>query len=157
MFPSTKIFFPHSRKDYGSAGAEEALRAIRAAWPGCDIVDPRYINWKALAREEGDSSGADEVVVRDCQIVVALEREKHIGRGVYGGLSAALRLGRPAYVYRGGKMLRVKRLITVDPEDWALRFGRVEVMPDDDEPDPASPPPSAYEGEHQPWPADGDK
>lgn len=126
-----KVFFPHSRKDYGSERAQEALHAIKRAWPGCEVVDPRHINWKKLAKEEGASENADEVVVRDCQVVVALEHQNHVGRGVYGGLSAALRLGRAAYVYRNGKMLRVGKLKQVDPEDWAVRFGRVEVTPDD--------------------------
>lgn len=138
LFPHVKVFFPHSRKDYGSERAQEAERAIRAAWPGCELIDPRFINWKRLAREEGDSANADEVVVRDCNIVVALEHNQHIGRGVHGGLAAALRLGRPAYVYRNGKMLRVGHLISVDPEDWALRFARVQAVPEEDleHPDP---------------------
>lgn len=123
--PVLRVFFPHSRKDYGSERAAAAERAIKTAWPGCEIVDPRYINWKALAKEEGDSRGADELVVRDCNIVVGLEHQDHVGRGVFGGLKAGLFLGRATYVVRGDRLMRVLKLETVDVDDWAVRFGRV--------------------------------
>lgn len=153
--PILKVFFPHSRKDYGSARAAAAERAIKSAWPGCEIIDPRFINWKRLAKEEGDSGSADEAIVRDCNIVAGLEHNKHVGRGVFGGLSAGIRLGRATYIVRDGLLLQVSRLITVDPDDWAIRFGRVEVYPPDSGPNSGAEVTEAQE--ERLYPDDGDK
>lgn len=155
--PVLKIFFPHSRKDYGSERSAAAERAIKTAWPGCEIIDPRYINWKKLSKEEGSSASADELVVRECNIVAALEHQNHIGRGVFGGLKAGLSLGRATYVVRGTKLVRVIGVATVDVDDWAVRFGRAVTEDDDGVPDPDPTNGADIDAWNELIPADGDK
>lgn len=125
LFERTVIFFPHSRKDYGSDRAQAAEHVIKRAWPGCEIVDPKVINWKALGKQHG--ARVDEAIVRDCAIVVGLEHQEHIGRGVFGGLYAGLRLGKQVYVVRDSELVRVLDVEHVDEDDWAVRYGRVVI------------------------------
>jgi len=133
-----RIYFAHSKLDYRSAQATAARSLIVRLRPNAIVVDPsavettftaeldaRYVAGATTTRAAHDAIYRARIAAVD--EVIVLERENHIGRGVYREVHFALKRGLPCWVVRDGDLLPVTSVKLVDGDDWTYYFGRVVV------------------------------
>lgn len=138
------VYFAHSMRDYGSYEAQAAVMLIRDLYrkrgESFCIFDPEDLPWDTLGARLRSSSIADENpnelvfdwVIAQSHEIVALEHAGYVGRGVYSELERGLAQQKPCYVLRveslqPHRLVPVKGLRLVDPEDWKVRYGAVEI------------------------------
>lgn len=131
------VYFAHSMLDYGSERAAAARDLIRANWKGFRLLDPEKMDWGKEARRLGSFETVYDYVINAATEVVVLERDGHVGKGVYSEVRRALALVKPTWALRkkvSGSPVevrfyraRVHRVDLVDESDWKLRYGRLLV------------------------------
>jgi hypothetical protein len=94
---------------YGTPESVRARKRMRKFWPGYKIVDPERLDWKALEAKHG-VDGVYVYVIKKSDVVVVLEYDDMIGKGVFTEVKEALLRRKPVYVLRGNKFYAVKSI-----------------------------------------------
>lgn len=127
-----KIYFAHSMRDYGKPAAIEARVTIQkfidlSKTKPHEILDPEQMNFQDIVWKQGSYDAAYRWVVEQADIVIALEHQGHVGRGVFTELSLALELKKPTFVVRSGNLVKVASVTPTGINDWKVRYGTVQV------------------------------
>lgn len=133
-----RVYFAHSKLDYGTKGAKAARALIARLRPKAKIVDPSQteanFEWELNARFAAgarDTRAAYDAIYRDrigaADEVAVLEWKGAVGRGVFNEVRFALKRGLPCSVIRDGRLQPISAVKNLDPDDWTYFFGRVVV------------------------------
>lgn len=121
-----KAYFAHSMEIYGSAEAGVAKAKIKRLLPGCTVIDPENIDWVLLEQKYG-SEGAFRRAVFTSDMVVVLENEGFVGRGVYCEIRAALGQKKQVFVLRDNRLREVSRAhVAKKGSNWKA-YARVSI------------------------------
>jgi hypothetical protein len=115
------VYYAHSMKIYGSDREKKEIAYIKKKFKS--VVNPAVdLIWQ----------GSMELyfkAVKESDIVICSEYEKHIGKGVFDEIFTALLLEKKVFCIRklgrGYKLLEVSRVEVVDKDDWSVYFGKV--------------------------------
>jgi len=114
-----KIYYAHSRLDYGSDVEKDDIKKILADHAGCAVFNPAKAfsnkGWKLRMRMN---------MMRGFDLVVVREYSGYVGRGVYDEVVQALKYGVKVGVLRGGGYLDVASVRVVG-NDWRVKYGKV--------------------------------
>lgn len=127
--PGPLVYFAHSMLDYKSPAARRGLAVIQAARPGARVLDPSTMGpaWNRWTRALNSAEAVYTLVIGVVDEVIALERDGHVGRGVFCELQEAARRGIPRHVVRGGLVVPVAGVRVANHDDWRYLYGRVEL------------------------------
>jgi hypothetical protein len=111
------VYYAHSKQIYGTVREKRELELLRRIFrnvvcPNQDLGEVPNIQFY-LAR------------VRECEIVVASEVEKHIGRGVYEELHYAQNLGRLTLVLRHDTLYPIAGMELIPGGDWKIHYAKL--------------------------------
>lgn len=118
----TRIYFAHSKLDYGSEAEYKALKLIKKQWPKSDVMCP--------FNDIGECSNGMRAylkLVSWADIVVVLEHKRSIGRGVYEEARKALQNRTPVLVIRKAKFEPVCDVRILNPDNWTDGYGMIAV------------------------------
>jgi len=118
------LYYAHSRLSYGTRKEKQELRLIKKRFPEYHIVNPNGITFMSLY-EDGIMDECKSIV-RQVQIIVASEYNKHIGRGVFEELSEKTKAKK--YLLRNKEFIENFSVRTVDGNDWKIKYGKCEGM-----------------------------
>ena len=110
-------YFAHSKKDYGSKAEKNALKLLgslgyRAFCPNNNLGETGSMSHYLKIAEW-------------CDVLVAMEHNGKIGRGVYEEVNLFLQKKRPAYVLRDGIILKILSVKIEDSNNWQ-QYGSIE-------------------------------
>lgn len=112
-----KVYYSHSKKTYGTAVEAVARKGLEGAL-GEVLCPNRDIGEKGALQPYLDA-------IDYCDAVVCTEYMGHIGRGVYDEVCHALMKRKDVFVLRKGELIAVVGAKIVDPNDWAVRYGKL--------------------------------
>lgn len=109
-------YFAHSKRSYGSESEHKARAFLESRYR---VFCPH--------RDLGETGSIEHYlrVVTWCDLVIALEHEGHIGRGVASEVDKALSLRKEVLVLRGRTLIPVIGIRVVDKDDWAVCYAKV--------------------------------
>lgn len=117
-----KLYYAHSMITYGTRKERRELNRIRKRFPDHEIINPAEVKFA------GNGAEMMQVcieIVKQVDVVVLSEYRKHIGRGVYLELEAAVRGNVERYLLRGRRFMSRFVSRTDDPDDWKVRYARI--------------------------------
>jgi len=118
-----KVYYAHSKLTYDTIKESRELAYLRKNYD--EVVDPNELG-------ELGSLQAYLDIVKTCDKLVCSSLDGFVGRGVFEEVSYALDIGLPVYGLSGAIRNRVteclvKKVVVIDPNDWILCYGEVQV------------------------------
>lgn len=109
-----KIYFAHSMLDYNSKKEKDVLKIIKKTFPN-PVICPN--------NDIGELGGIEPYLryVEKCGMVVVLEHDRSVGRGVFVEVCHAIRKKIPVVVYRVSKKKFLKVTDAKVMEDYGWR------------------------------------
>lgn len=118
------IYYAHSKLIYNTKRESRELSYLMKRYAN-NIVDPNKMMGELGSIEPYLN------MVRTCNIVVCSEYKEHVGYGVYREIAEAFKFNKDVFVLRksflGFKLIRVKRIIIFDPNDWKVYYGKIKI------------------------------
>jgi hypothetical protein len=113
----TRIYFAHSKLDYGTPVEDWTRRFISRQFADADVLCPH--------RDIGEATavGAYNKLVSWASVVVVLEHRNTVGRGVYQEITTALAHKIPVFAVRRRKLVPIVGIKVMDEESWADGYG----------------------------------
>ncbi len=118
------VYFAHSRKLYGSKEADDC-RAHILRIPDCVILDPETIDWQKSKELAGSFKKATAQVMLSVDMVITVEYQEFVGKGVFEELITAHDMDIPCMVIRNNELVEIDDLVVNDENDWQLFYGKV--------------------------------
>jgi len=113
-----KAYWAHSKKIYGTPEEAEILAVLEKVF-GKVVCPNRDIG------EKGDIQPYLDAI-DNCDTVIVSEYQDHIGKGVYDEITFAIReKDMDVYALRNWEFVGVIAAKIVDPNDWAVNYGRL--------------------------------
>ena len=119
------IYYAHSKRIYNTKREELERQQIEKVFHTEIVMCPN--------RDMGELGSMEPYLkkVRACSIIVCSEYDDHIGRGVYEEVLAALNSKKKVYCIRYYSIRSVIHIVRsvklVDPYDWTIRYGKLEL------------------------------
>lgn len=113
-----KAYWAHSKKIYGTPEEAEILAVLEKVFD--KVVCPN--------RDIGEKGDIQPYLdaIDDCDAVIVSEYQDHIGKGVYDEITFAIReKDMDVYALRNWEFVGVIAAKIVDPNDWAVNYGRL--------------------------------
>lgn len=123
---SMRAYFAHSKLDYGTRKEVRVRLRIRQRFG--DVLCPN--------RDIGERGSIAPYLeaIDQCQTVAVLEHGGFVGRGVFVEVEHALSRKKPVWALRGPDWAPVKGVRLFDPDDWKLRYGKLQISKQRKEP-----------------------
>lgn len=122
MKTKDKVYYAHSKRIYDTLREKKELKYLRKKFAN-NVVDPN--------KDIGELGDMEPYLrkVRECDIIVCSEFEKHVGRGVFEEVAEGLRKRKKVFVLKKGIfgfcLKKIKGLEVDDYTDWKVYYGRV--------------------------------
>jgi len=113
-----KAYWAHSKKIYGTPEEAEILAVLEKVFD--KVVCPN--------RDIGEKGDIQPYLdaIDNCDTVIVSEYQDHIGKGVYDEITFAIReKDMDVYALRNWEFVGVIAAKIVDPNDWAVNYGRL--------------------------------
>lgn len=113
-----KVYWVHSKKIYNTPEEAEILAVLEKVFD--KVVCPN--------RDIGEKGDIQPYLdaIDNCDTVIVSEYQDHIGKGVYDEITFAIReKDMDVYALRNWEFVGVIAAKIVDPNDWAVNYGRL--------------------------------
>jgi len=113
-----KVYWAHSKKIYNTPEEAEILAVLEKVFD--KVVCPN--------RDIGEKGDIQPYLdaIDDCDAVIVSEYQDHIGKGVYDEVLHTIdNTDLEAYVLRNWELVAIIHPAIVDPNDWAVNYGRL--------------------------------
>ncbi len=123
--PSQSIYFAHSMQIYGTEEERDELEQLGKRYPNSSIINPAT-DVRPKRKHEAELSRFFDSI-RDCALVIVLEHQKSVGRGVFREVCYALAVDKSILVKRGFRYYPVFGIHVKNVSDWKIHYGELEV------------------------------